>query len=48
MRYPKESQVLGRVEVRKDLQLYEKMVKVNFAFLCLGLVITHFVSLFLN
>ena len=37
MRYPKEYQAQERIEARKDLQLIEKMMKVNFAFLCAGL-----------
>lgn len=48
MRYPKEYQAQERIETRKDLQLIEKMMKVNFAFLCAGFILMQVIGLLIN
>ena len=48
MRYPKEYQAQERIEARKDLQLIEKMIKVNFAFLFAGFILMQVIGLLIN
>lgn len=48
MKYTTRYKAQTRAEDRKDLQLLDKMSKINFAFLALGLIISQIISLLLN